>query len=151
IRSCEWLAERHVEDITVCPTRVAPRTVAWELYKRGLYRPPQLTSLAIVLQTLQKRGIRVRASMFNVSSSDFAAVVPETCSECGDRTRIAIEAHCLAPGEVDLDTLCGACQKGHERADADVRELSERVEQYWQCLKHEQCGAELYAGASGIP
>lgn len=82
VESATWLYQNGVEDITLCPTRIAPNTVLQDLFDRGLYVSPKLTSVIKCLDALEQKNIHIRVSVFNVASSDFDALVIRGCEKC---------------------------------------------------------------------
>lgn len=137
VSSCCWLANAGVDDITVCPTRVAPNTTLSALHARGQYSPPRLSSLAkVIIGTASLEG-PVRVSLFNVSSSSRPAAMPVGCDGCNAATLEALEAHNRAPGSVNFwDVLCADCQREVPLNSAELEmgqlPISKRVERFLQ-------------------
>lgn len=105
-----WLNDLKVQDITLCPTRIANGTLVSELFKRKLYYPPMLTSVVECLKNIQGQGVYARVSLFNVYSSDFQAYTPGGCAECEGKIIDGIELYNRSPCAVSLETLsCAKC------------------------------------------
>ena len=84
IESVAYLAELGLRSVTLCPTRVARSTLAWELYQAGLYAPPNLWSVLDVVRSAHAR-LETRVACINLRGTDFDSVFPESCPTCADR------------------------------------------------------------------
>lgn len=108
--SVMWLNNLQVEDITLCPTRIAQGTLVFELFRLRLYYPPMLTTIVDCLRNIQRMGGRARVSVFNVYSSDFQSYTSGGCSECEERIIHGLQQFNRNPASVDLATLsCAGC------------------------------------------
>jgi archaeosine synthase beta-subunit len=129
-----WLQAHNVQDITLCPTRVAPGTVVFELFNRGLYSPPMLTSIGECLKNVHRLSCHPRVSIFNVHSSDFQAYTPGGCLECEHRLLNRIQMYNRNPLSVDPNTIfCIKCSTvARDRDPISFQNLSlwERVRNY---------------------
>ena len=111
-RSIRWLAPLHVGDVTLCPARVAHGIVMEDLHQRGLYVPAALSSVAAcVADHNAPERARLRLSLFNVESSDYEAVVPESCDRCKDRLQEHLERFNRTGGVVPYGEIrCARCE-----------------------------------------
>lgn len=129
-----WLRTHNVQDITLCPTRVARGTVVSELFKRGWYSPPMLTSIGECLRNVHRFSCHARVSVFNVHSSDFQAHTPGGCLECEEQLIDLIQIYNRNPLSVDPNTIfCRKCSSiARDRDPISFRNLSlrERVRNY---------------------
>jgi radical SAM enzyme (TIGR01210 family) len=129
-----WLKAHNVQDITLCPTRVASGTVVSELFKRGWYSPPMLTSIGECLKNVHQLSCHARVSIFNVHSSDFQAHTPSGCLECEQQLINRIQMYNRNPLSVDPNTIfCLKCSTvARDRDPISFRNLSlrERVQNY---------------------
>jgi radical SAM enzyme (TIGR01210 family) len=107
-RSVDYLREIGIDGVTLCPTRVARGTVAWELYHAGSYTPPNLWT---VLQTVQDAHSKanVRVACINLRGSDFESVFPSSCDSCADLIVDRLLAYGES-GDVDLLDITCACR-----------------------------------------
>ena len=55
VNSAIWLQEQGVEDITICPIRIANGTVLKDLFDKKLYAQPKLASLVECLRQLREK------------------------------------------------------------------------------------------------
>lgn len=133
IYSVRRVRELDVQDITLCPTRVAPRTVACDLMRLGLFIPPALRSIVRALRLLHAEGLRARVSLFNVQSSDFPSVTPRACVVCNDSILSALQAYNRDPkADAPLQTECSSCSLKPPLEDQSFFELGlrERILSY---------------------
>jgi radical SAM enzyme (TIGR01210 family) len=133
INSCIWLSEKQISDITICPLRISEGTVVQSLYDLELYTPPLLTSLARVLEELNKKNITTRVSIFNVKSSDIKSITPFGCKKCQEKILSGIEKY-NSMEYVDFEKLrCIDCENREEnKIPVIFNDLSikERI-RYW--------------------
>jgi radical SAM enzyme (TIGR01210 family) len=129
-----WLRTHNVQDITLCPTRVARGTVVSDLFERGWYSPPMLTSIGECLRNGHRFSCYARVSVFNVYSSDFQAHTPSGCIECEQELMDLIQTYNRNPLSVDPSTIfCRKCSYvAQDRDPISFRNLSlrERVRNY---------------------
>jgi radical SAM enzyme (TIGR01210 family) len=121
-----------VDEITICPLRVGRGTVVENLYRRGMYVPPALSSIVEVLRALPRTG-RIRVSLFNVSSVDFSAVPPRSCADCRDFIFQSLTDYNRDAVNVDLREIgCDRCSTEVRQVDywGNHGSLDERVKQY---------------------
>jgi archaeosine synthase beta-subunit len=134
VSTINWLHGQSVQDITLCPTRVAGGTIVSELFSRGLYYPPMLTSIGECLLRVDTLLRPPRVSIFNVHSSDFAAQTPGGCSDCESNLITQIEAYNLTPLALDPNAIvCRFCTQVARKNDpTEFHELSlgQRVTKY---------------------
>jgi len=121
-----------IHDVTLCPTRVAPQTVAALLYEYGLYQPPWLWSIVDVLRQTANEG-HVRVACLNLRSTDFHSVHPSNCDECTNRVTETIEAFNtdrILDNLVILDCECRKQYRHVVQQAVHPEQLIERVSHY---------------------
>ena len=131
--SVVWLWKKNIKDITLCPTRVAKQTILQCLFDKSLYAVPKLTSFAECLAKLQKEDIKVRVSIFNINSSDFAALVPYGCSICKNKILDGLEKYNKMEKVNFEELLCTKCKEQAKKDDPDAfvnLSFLERI-QFW--------------------
>jgi radical SAM enzyme (TIGR01210 family) len=82
VSSIHYVASLGFEDVSICPTRIAPHTIAAELMKRGLYEPPSLWSVIEILRRVQEKGISTRVSCLDLDGKDDDTFYPRSCKQC---------------------------------------------------------------------
>lgn len=139
IESAIFAGNFHPIDITICPTRIVPGTVVYDLYSRNLYFAPALVSLAASINVLRSQGLNTRVSLFNVASSDIPSITPVTCQTCGP---INIKSLFEYSENLDKDskllTYCSSCSKyadQEHKLDFFNQSLVSRVNAYLDLLK----------------
>jgi radical SAM enzyme (TIGR01210 family) len=113
VASVGYLQSLGINNVTLCPTRVSHNTVAWLLWKNGLYSPPNLWTIVQIVRLLHER-ITVRIACVNLRGGDFASVKPRSCSFCTERV---IEGLCEYSETGDLTQLPHDCKC---RADVEA-------------------------------
>ncbi len=125
-----WLSQHDVQDITLCPMRIAQGTVLQDLFDRKLYTLPTLASFTESLYKLQQKNIRVRISIFNVNSSDLDALTPSGCLQCEVKILRGLENYNNLI-EVDFSELrCPSCLQNGIKNDPTAfkgRSFEDRV------------------------
>lgn len=92
--------------ITLCPTRVAPNTLAWDLMQQGVYSPPNLWSIVDTVRRAPP-DVMLRVACVNLRGGDFTSVFPDSCPSCADAVVDALMASSIGePGALDL-ARCG--------------------------------------------
>lgn len=84
VQSVDYLTGLGVSGMTLCPTRVSPNTVAWELWQAGQYTPPNLWTVVEAIRRVHER-LAVRVACVNLRGTDFESVFPDACPACADR------------------------------------------------------------------
>lgn len=108
VESVRYVRNMGIDAVTLCPTRVSPNTVAWQLYQAGEYTPPNLwTVVEAVRQTHHRAAVRV--ACINLRGNDFASVFPDSCPVCADRVVDALLRYSETGDLEDLPEPC-ACR-----------------------------------------
>jgi hypothetical protein len=133
VKSATWLQENGVEDITICPIRIANGTVVKDLFGKKLYAQPKLATLVECLHQLQQKGVKVRASVSSSDSPELEAIAPKGCKQCEEKILHGLKDHNnLEP--VDFDKLkCAHClerEKNEDPKQFNDLSFTERVA-YW--------------------
>jgi archaeosine synthase beta-subunit len=127
-----WLRIHNVQDITLCPTRVARGTVVSELFNRGWYSPPMLTSIGECLRSVHRLSCHARVSLF--SCSDFQVHTPTGCLECEQELTDRIQMYNRNPLSVDPGTIfcrkCNSVARDRDPISFQGLSLRERVRKY---------------------
>lgn len=105
LETIRYVADQGIDGVTLCPTRVSRNTVAWLLWERGLYQPPNLWTVVEVVRRAHDEAT-VRVACINLRGSDFESVFPGSCERCAD----PIVDGLIAYGETgDLSALPEPC------------------------------------------
>lgn len=120
LASTIWLHNNGISDITLCPMRVVPGTVLQDLFEKGLYQPPKLTTVARVLQTIQNHNIQVRISIFNVNSSDLDAITVSGCKQCNLNIIPAMHEYNEMKQINFSNFFCNICEQKAEQDDPEI-------------------------------
>lgn len=107
VQSVDYLSELGVRGMTLCPTRVSPNTVAWELWRAGQYTPPNLWTVVEAVRRVQER-LAVRVACVNLRGTDFESVFPDACPACADQVVDALMrfGETGDPGDLPEDCAC---------------------------------------------
>ncbi len=71
VQSIQYVAALGYEDVSICPTRIAPYTVVAELAKRGMYTPPSLWTTIDILNEVGSDSLaRARVACLDVDGKD---------------------------------------------------------------------------------
>ncbi|WP_280505414.1 hypothetical protein [Nocardia farcinica] len=105
IDSTAYVAELGIGGVTLCPTRLAPHTVAWWLHERGRYRPPNLWAVVDAVRAAQTRA-SVRVACINMRGSDFESLYPDSCPQCADAIVDGLVAYSTSGDITDLPIHC---------------------------------------------
>jgi radical SAM enzyme (TIGR01210 family) len=134
VSTVAWLNENNVKDIALCPTRIAEGTVAYDMYKKGLYTPPLLDSIIATLIRIQSKGYNVRVSLSNVDSADFESITAISCDKCRKSIYNALLLYNENFTGINLEELrcikCSSDIKKREQGDFFKKSIIERVKQY---------------------
>lgn len=131
INSIRYVSEVGYEDVSICPTRIAPHTVVAELAKRGMFEPPSLWTIIEILKRVESIS-HVRVACLDIDGKDADTIYPRNCESC---TPIVLEAIKNYNAKRDLSILeepdCG-CKKGHQKAlqMADERPIQDRIRDF---------------------
>lgn len=105
IQSVSYVSSLGVDGVTLCPTRISRNTVAWRLYEKGYYSPPNLWTVVDAIR-LAHEIINVRVACINLRGTDFDSVFPESCSICADSIVDAIMKYSETGELADLPVSC---------------------------------------------
>jgi archaeosine synthase beta-subunit len=107
VESVDYLSGLGVRGMTLCPTRVSPNTVAWELWRTGQYSPPNLWTVVEAVRRVQQR-LAVRVACVNLRGTDFESVFPDACPMCSDQVVDALMrfGETGDPGDLPTDCTC---------------------------------------------
>ncbi|WP_051162809.1 hypothetical protein [Nocardia brevicatena] len=125
ISSTEYLAALGVEGVTLCPTRLAPNTVAWWLYQRGHYRAPNLWTIVDAIRGVHTMAA-VRVAHINLRGSDFDSVYPDSCERCADAILDGLVSYSISGSLADLPSACD-CRPRTRATDLDYNAILTRT------------------------
>lgn len=137
VTSVGYLADLGVRGVTLCPTRVARNTVAWELWQAGAYTPPNLWTVVEVVRRVHQR-MAVRVACVNLRGTDFESVFPDSCPSCADRLVDALMVFGETGDPADLPVAC-ACRQPLDVIALDHAAIAARAARAVQAL---ECGEE---------
>ncbi|MDQ2706989.1 MAG: hypothetical protein M3Z25_04860 [Actinomycetota bacterium] len=123
--SVDYLSGHGVSGITLCPTRVARNTVAWELWKAGMYAPPNLWTVVEAARDAHER-MAVRVACVNLRGTDFESIFPGSCVLCADRVIDALVLFGETGDPDDLPEPC-TCRPRLAAAELDGDAILERA------------------------
>jgi radical SAM enzyme (TIGR01210 family) len=128
VQSIRYVSDLGFEDVSICPTRIAPYTIAAELARRGTYSPPSLWTIVDILNKVNA-VCNIRVACLDINGRDSDTDYPRTCPSC---TRVLLEALRTFNTERDLSvftTLDCSCRANHleEMEVIDTRPLVDRV------------------------
>ncbi|WP_327116919.1 hypothetical protein OHB12_06070 [Nocardia sp. NBC_01730] len=105
IDSTAYVASLGVAGVTLCPTRLAPNTVAWWLYQRGHYYAPNLWAVVDAVRGAHTKAA-VRVACINMRGTDFDSVYPDSCERCANPIVDGLVAYSVSGAPADLPTSC---------------------------------------------
>lgn len=128
IHSIQYVSDLGYEDVSICPTRIAPYTVAAELARRGMFTTPSLWTIVDILKRINA-VCNIRVACLDINGRDSDTDYPCTCSSC---TRLLVDALRTFNTERDISAftaLACSCREKHdvEMGAIDTRPLVERV------------------------
>lgn len=134
VASLEYLASIGVRHATLCPMRVAPLTVAEQMYRRGLYRPAKIwTTVECLRRAHSIPGVTAMVNTTELKQEmNEDSVCVDQCPHCTPRVIAAIEKYLFTRVLSDLDVTC-SCRAEYDelvRTDRDFRPLSQRIADY---------------------
>lgn len=133
VQSIQYVAALGYEDVSVCPTRIAPYTVIAELAKRGMYTSPSLwTTIDVINEVGSESPAQARVACLDVDGKDSDTVYPRNCPLC---TPVILEALRTFNTTRDLSTLNSldcSCRQEHlaDMELVDRRPLEERIQAF---------------------
>lgn len=125
VQSVAYLRELGVDGITLCPTRVSRHTVAWQLYERGQYQPPNLWTVVEAVRRAHE-SVAVRVACINLRGTDFESVYPASCPDCADGIVDALVRYSETGDLSDLPVSCG-CRPAIAAVPLDHRLIVDRA------------------------
>ncbi|MFJ5733966.1 radical SAM protein [Streptomyces microflavus] len=125
VASVDYLTGLGVRGMTLCPTRVSPHTVAWELWQAGQYTPPNLWTVVEAVRLVHER-LAVRVACVNLRGSDFESVFPDACPVCADDVVDALMRFGESGDAADLPADC-SCRPPLEVTPLDHKVITARA------------------------
>ncbi|MBF6216061.1 hypothetical protein IU487_34245 [Nocardia puris] len=117
ISSTEYVASLGIGGVTVCPTRLAPNTVAWWLYQRGHYQAPNLWTVVDAVRGAHAKAA-VRVACINMRGTDFDSVYPDSCERCANGIVDGLVSYSVTGDFADLPVTCD-CRPDIRAVDLD--------------------------------
>lgn len=133
VQSIQYVAALGYEDVSVCPTRIAPYTVVAELAKRGMYTPPSLWTTIDILNEVGSASLaRARVACLDVDGKDSDTVYPRNCPSCTHVILDALKTFNMTRDLSIINSLDCSCRQHHltDMALVDKRPLEERVQAF---------------------
>lgn len=139
VSSLEYLASIGVRHATLCPMRVAPMTVAEQMYRHGLYRPAKIwTTVECLRRAHSIPGVTAMVNTTELKQEmNEDSVCIDQCPHCSSRVIVAIEKYLFSRDLSDLDVTC-SCRAEYEELlgqDIDPRPLESRIMNYIELEK----------------
>lgn len=126
IASTAYVASLGVGGVTLCPTRLAPNTVAWRLHERGHYNAPNLWTVVDAVRGAHLKAA-VRVACINMRGTDFDSVYPDSCERCSDSIVDGLVAYSVSGDLSDLPTSC-ECRRPTAPVALDHERILARAE-----------------------
>jgi radical SAM enzyme (TIGR01210 family) len=133
VQSIQYVSSIGYEDVSICPTRIAPYTVVAELARRGLYTPPSLwTTIDILDEVSGDSHARARVACLDVDGKDEDTVYPRNCPSCTQVILDALKTFNMTRDLSIINSLDCSCRQNHlaDMALVDERPLVERVQAF---------------------
>jgi len=130
VQSIQYVAALGYEDVSICPTRIAPYTVIAELAKRGMYAPPSLWTTIDVLNEVGSESLaRARVACLDVDGKDSDTVYPHNCPLCTPVILDALKTFNTTRDLSIVNSLDCSCREKHlaDLAFVDERPLDQRI------------------------
>lgn len=125
VASTAYVAGLGVGQVTLCPTRLAPNTVAWWLYRHGHYSAPNLWTVTETVRRAHHEA-SVRVACINMRGSDFESVYPDSCPACADDIVAGLVSYSLSGDLTDLRESC-ECRPPLQPAPLDEESILART------------------------
>lgn len=125
VDSTAYVASLGIGGVTLCPTRLAPNTVAWWLHQRGHYRAPNLWTVVDAVRGAHAMAA-VRVACINMRGTDFDSVYPDSCPRCADPIVDGLVAYSVTGELSDLPATC-KCRPSTTAATLDHEEILART------------------------
>lgn len=114
VDSVKYLDSLGLTNASICPTRISPHTVAFELAKRDLYEPPSLWTVVDILKVLRQEGVRIRVACLDIDGKDDNTMYPNGCETCSPKILDVLRRYNISGDASTLDTLsCDKCEAQH--------------------------------------
>ncbi len=133
VQSIQYVAALGYEDVSICPTRIAPYTVVAELAKRGMYTPPSLWTTIDILNEVGSDSLaRARVACLDVDGKDSDTVYPHNCPSCTPVILDALKTFNMTRDLSIINSLDCSCKQNHltDMALVDKRPLEKRIEAF---------------------
>ncbi|MFJ9370532.1 hypothetical protein ACIRRA_39760 [Nocardia sp. NPDC101769] len=125
VDSTAYVADLGVGQVTLCPTRLAPNTVAWWLHQHGHYAAPNLWTVVDAVRGAHDKA-SVRVACINMRGSDFESLYPDSCPACADDIVAGLVAYSISGDLTELPTGCG-CRPPLESVALDEQTILART------------------------
>ncbi len=139
VASIRYVAELGYEDVSICPTRIAPYTLAAELARRNLFTAPSLWTIVDIL-TIAHTICNIRVTCLDLDGKDGDTLYPRTCPSCTHTLLTALQAYNVHHDLLTIAALDCSC-RDEQRAEMkrqEKRSLPDRVSDFL-----EQYNAEM--------
>src|SRR2546423_13284263 len=133
VQSIQYVSSIGYEDVSVCPTRIAPYTVVAELARRGMYTPPSLwTTIDILDKVSGDSHARARVACLDVDGIDSDTDYPRNCPSCTPVILDALKTFNMTRDLSIINSLDCSCRQEHfaDLALVDRRPLEERIQAF---------------------
>jgi archaeosine synthase beta-subunit len=110
VASISYVAELGYEDVSLCPTRIAPYTVAAELARRNLYTAPSLWTIVDILKNAHMI-CKIRVTCLDLDGIDSRTVYPRSCPSCTSTLLNFLRAYNTHHDLSAIDTLNCSCRE----------------------------------------
>jgi archaeosine synthase beta-subunit len=131
VASIRYAAKLGYEDVSICPTRIAPYTLAAELDKRNLYTAPSLWTIVDILNTAHMI-CNIRVTCLDLDGRDSGTIYPHTCPSCTYVLLASLQAYNVQHDLSAIAALNCSCRDKHrvEKESQDKRSLLDRVSDF---------------------
>jgi archaeosine synthase beta-subunit len=133
VQSIQYVSSIGYEDVSVCPTRIAPYTVVAELARQGMYTPPSLWTTIDILDEVRCDSLaRARVACLDVDGKDGDTVYPRNCPLCTHSILDALKNFNMTRDLSIINSLDCWCRQKHitDLAFVDERPLADRVQAF---------------------
>jgi radical SAM enzyme (TIGR01210 family) len=140
VTSIRYVAELGYEDVSICPTRIAPYTLAAELAKRGLYAAPSLWTIVDIVKAAHTI-CDIRVTCLDLDGKDSDTIYPCACSSCTQVLLTSLQTYNIQHELSILAALNCSCRNKHqiEMQHSNQRSLLDRVSDFLEQYETETC------------
>lgn len=141
VQSIQYVTALGYEDVSICPTRIAPYTVIAELAKRGMYTPPSLWTTIDILNEVGSDSLaQARVACLDVDGKDDDTVYPHNCPSCTPVILDALKTFNTTRDLSVINSLGCSCRQKHleDMALVDDRPLDKRVMEFLDMYSAEE-------------